>query len=526
SKLTAFKCDGIPECYDLSDECGGVCETEQAFCEFRKTFLQSTMLEYNCSNGIRIATNEICNGFWSRCEPRVEFEESQCPGRFKCKSGSLIVCSWFVSIDRSLVCNGYRNCDDGSDELNCKDRFYCTTGQRPTSVPTWFRFDDFSDCDDGSDECPPALKNSIISSRNEMISNGFLRAWLWIMAIIALSGNAYVICKTCLKYEKLKTCSAIAKGNYFLIFNLALSDFLMGVYLAVVAGYSVSFSGKYCFEDEGWRTGTTCAYLGALSVTSSEASLFILSVLTAMRLYTILFPWRSRNISLVQVLIAVIIAWAVAVTLAVLPLGAYFSEIVTEGAWLPSKFFNSTVVRLNQARTFTDQVGLYTRNSTPLVMYANGSVTWSSVRAYLNMYSPDNTIQGLYGYYSRSSVCLSKFFVRSNASGWQFAIVIVSVNFLLFLFIAGSYLVIYKHSNTTKPTKSTEKDRAAKMQSKIIKLVATDFTCWVPICIMSFMHFSRIVTITDTGYIVTAVVLLPINSVLNPLLYSNVFEKL
>jgi len=59
------------------------------------------------------------------------------------------------------------------------------------------------------------------------------------------------------------------------------------------------------------------------------------------------------------------------------------------------------------------------------------------------------------------------------------------------------------------------------LQRKIIKLVVTDFSCWVPICVMVFIHFSEAVTLGGIYYVVTAVILLPINSVLNPLLYSD-----
>jgi len=64
------------------------------------------------------------------------------------------------------------------------------------------------------------------------------------------------------------------------------------------------------------------------------------------------------------------------------------------------------------------------------------------------------------------------------------------------------------------------------LQKKIIRLVVTDFACWVPICVMAFIHFSGAAVLDGVYYVVTAVILLPINSVLNPLLYSDSFEYL
>ena len=63
----------------------------------------------------------------------------------------------------------------------------------------------------------------------------------------------------------------------------------------------------------------------------------------------------------------------------------------------------------------------------------------------------------------------------------------------------------------------------AGMQWKIFRLIATDFACWVPISILSFLSISG-VTLSEEAHVVSAVVLLPINSALNPLLYSDVFS--
>jgi len=62
------------------------------------------------------------------------------------------------------------------------------------------------------------------------------------------------------------------------------------------------------------------------------------------------------------------------------------------------------------------------------------------------------------------------------------------------------------------------------MQRKICRLLATDFCCWVPITIMAFINFSG-VHLSGIAYVVSAILLLPINSALNPILYSDVFDK-
>ena len=62
------------------------------------------------------------------------------------------------------------------------------------------------------------------------------------------------------------------------------------------------------------------------------------------------------------------------------------------------------------------------------------------------------------------------------------------------------------------------------MQRKIYRLLATDFCCWIPISIMAFINFAG-VPLPEVAYVVSAIVLLPINSALNPILYSDAFDK-
>ena len=63
------------------------------------------------------------------------------------------------------------------------------------------------------------------------------------------------------------------------------------------------------------------------------------------------------------------------------------------------------------------------------------------------------------------------------------------------------------------------------MQKKISRLMATDFCCWILITIMVFINFSG-TPVSDIAYVISAIVLLPINSALNPILYSDIIDKL
>ena len=60
------------------------------------------------------------------------------------------------------------------------------------------------------------------------------------------------------------------KVQSFLLKNLAFSDFLMGVYLIIIAVQDTRWQGEYFMHDVQWRAGTMCQVTGALSMLSSE----------------------------------------------------------------------------------------------------------------------------------------------------------------------------------------------------------------------------------------------------------------
>ena len=151
---------------------------------------------------------------------------------------------------------------------------------------------------------------------------------------------------------------------------------------------------------------------------------------------------------------------------------------------------------------------------------------WHLTRAFLSGNFPKYSPGEEFGYYSQTSVCLPRFYVAYGGDAWEYSVAIITVNFVSFLFIAVGYVLIYVRSSKSKlENRNRKQNQTTNMQKRISRIIITDFLCWIPICIMAYVKLSGYY-IDDIAYIVSAGLLLPINSAINPLLYSSLFDKL
>lgn len=169
-----------------------------------------------------------------------------------------------------------------------------------------------------ADSCYP--KADEFSSCLDLMKNNTLRAFLWILGMMALLGNGFVLGWRLWNERK--------KLNVpgFLVMNLAAADFLMGVYMICIAATDVYYRGVYVENAQSWKSSTFCSALGCLSTISSEASVFTLCVITADRLKNIVFPLSGRKITVKEAGYIMGCVWSLAVILGVAPLfpSSYF----------------------------------------------------------------------------------------------------------------------------------------------------------------------------------------------------------
>ncbi|KAK6958607.1 cytochrome P450 2J1 [Biomphalaria glabrata] len=289
-----------------------------------------------------------------------------------------------------------------------------------------------------------------ISSCNHLIGDVFKRLVIWIVGIITIVGNGIVLI-----YRFVWNREVFKKAYGLFVTGLAFSDFVMGIYLMIIASVDIDYKDMYVLEEKHWRNGTLCQISGFLSTLSSETSTFFICLITLDRYLSINYPFGEYKLTKTWTRILFILAWSVGIVLAAVPL------VIS---------------------------------------------SWKI--------------------YSTNGLCLALPFSSIRFSGWEFTFVVyVGVNFVLFLLIAFGQVAIFVNITRRKQSmpslKKCPKRRLEDLAvaRKLAFVAMSDFLCWFPIGIIGIFSMKGHTFDRDV-YAWFAVFVLPINSALNPVIYT------
>ena len=131
-------------------------------------------------------------------------------------------------------------------------------------------------------------------------------------------------------------------------------------------------------------------------------------------------------------------------------------------------------------------------------------------------------------FYGNDGVCVFKYFVTPDDPQRAFTWVMLGVNFCCFLVISYCYLLIHYKSSASARSLSNNSQvgrRNKALQRKVTLIILTDFLCWVPFILVCGLHYLRVLD-ASPWYGTFTIVILPINSVINPLLYDGTVSGL
>ena len=327
-------------------------------------------------------------------------------------------------------------------------------------------------------DCRSSTTKSPFLTCGRMLPYDVLRVGIWVVSIIAVVSNVLSILA---KYKQRKH---INKVQFLLITNLSISDLLMGVYLIILLSVDLYYTDYFPSYSDSWRNSTLCKVAGSLSVLSSEASVFFITVISIDRAIAIKFLFRAHRGGTKSTCIIVSFLWLVAS-------GISITSFVLTGMDSDVYAVSEICVGLPISRQYT-----YYRSETSVQL-------------------------------TKSFADAIKLVQENKATGSQAAMyfsiaIFTGLNLICFFVVGFSYLTIF--ITATKTTKKSGRSRNLKediqMAKKMFLLVLTDFCCWVPIGVLSILVQAGAVEVNPVAYAWIATFILPINSSINPFLYT------
>ncbi|XP_042227163.1 relaxin receptor 1-like [Homarus americanus] len=124
-------------------------------------------------------------------------------------------------------------------------------------------------------------------------------------------------------------------------------------------------------------------------------------------------------------------------------------------------------------------------------------------------------------FYGSNGMCLPLHIHDPYAKAWEHsAIIFIGFNLVAFMFIAYAYgRMILAIRESQMSLRSTQEKQDRILVKRFAFIVGTDFLCWMPVIVIKVIALGGVV-IDRTLYAWMAVFVLPVNSALNPILYT------
>ena len=313
---THFQCPGDGYCLPVFVRCNAVYD-----CPGRED--EAACGSYSCPGFYRCYASNVCV-HPSNVHPSLDLSAVKMP-RLDTNSFSLFPNLHILNLSLCGVELMYGEGLQAASALQVLDLAGCPMTQFPRNLLSGLdrlqsvRADNFKLC------CPSNLPAGFnpanckapfdeVSSCEALLRSDVYRFFLSTFSASALLGNlgCFLLRSVCFKSGK--------SGFGVFVTHLSFSDFLMGVYLAIIGVADRLFQGTYLWEDIRCRESTACKVAGFLSLLSNEVSAFIICLITLDRFLVLRFPFKSLHFKNKSAHVTCGLVWVVVALLATVPL--------------------------------------------------------------------------------------------------------------------------------------------------------------------------------------------------------------
>lgn len=458
------------------------------------------------------------------------------------------------SVHLSALCDGKMDCNNHADEIGCPlpERFYCDPNVTAEWVDVVKVCDGQKDCGNGADECGTCRFEAFSSSK-------FLIHSKIVLAVTTLMGILIILFNLTEGYKCwFMTCATKNKAvDRLLLLQVFLYDTLMGVYMLCIvsAALYLEFKGDYCLLEQKWRASPYCSALGAVFSFSSHGSLLAIAFISITRFFvchSIVGGIKTRAVAFGSMLANIL-----NLLHSVLPLlpvdriqdafrtGLYLTNVAD------NPFFSSNPVN----------VSLLSKVYEGMVKQEKVSVL-EMIRKLKNVTSKKGIFNiSEIGYYGNTGLCIHNIFKDQEYQGFYetYKILYCAVLLSLLSLVSFAYIkIVMKQRRLTKELNPTvglrmvnpsetdtmalpgdaakelspgdgpnkKDDQMTALTIKVALMIGTQLVCWIPF-ILTVIYFQYLTTksVSSMVFEMFALVVIPINSFLNPVFYSELYKK-
>ena len=571
-------CDDIQDCMDGSDECfcaehviisvpeagGKVCMSEHSFC-WRRAYLglgdksEAMQMKY-CKSSVTTQERdyspiELCltnahedfiNQFTASFNFVQHYCKENCSYVSKFKEGWAVYCDRIItgySVDYlfscnglddlletyhiSRICDGQVDCKNHADEIGCplSERFYC----QPNVTSEWLSndkvCDDVKDCANGADECGTCQFEALSSSE-------FLIQSKIILAVTSIMGILIVVLNFKEGYRSwTMKCTRKSKAiDRILLMQLFTYDAFMGVYLLsiVIAAMVLEFKGDYCMLEQKWRASAACSALGVIFSLSSHGSLLAIASISITR-------FLSCHLGLVAdireraVMVGCVIVTMINIMHSVVPLlpitaikdifrtGLYFTNLAE------NPFFEVNPIDMSRLDDLYE--GMFHLESGDTYSMINDLRNVTSIGEIFDVFE--------ISYYGNTGLCVHNIF-KDQKLFRAYQVVYCTIILVVLTLVTTAYIKILLKQrksmmavNPNAANASAQDSNSATLTVKVALMIGSQLMCWISFIItVMYFQFLSSKPASPMVFEAFALVVIPINSFLNPVFYSELYKKI